>query len=341
MGMKQEDRPVLVTGGTGFIGGYVVRQLLDLGKAVVAFSRGHPSPEMQVVLAENSDRLRVEHGVVEDQPRLIEVVKAHAPSAIVHLAHNVDVLKLMRNPYQAFSVDLQGSLNVLEVARLFGVGRVVIFSSIGVLPARCYEPIDGDHPLVLARKGPATGAYGAAKASSEVFAFAYQQAFGLDVRIIRPSAVYGFGMPWHSANYMKQFVEPAVRGEEVRLESGGLLPRDYTHVVDVAGLTAKVLEGPEGADRIFYAATGRPLVTAREVTQLVMEIVPGSKIQIADTLTPDDQMEASFRGVISIKNADEQLGWTPVYGSVRDGISEYVSRYRAFLRRPASAVGES
>jgi nucleoside-diphosphate-sugar epimerase len=339
MKRNAEDRPVLVTGGTGFIGGYVSRKLISLGRRVVAFSRGTVSPEMHSVLGEYSDRLVVERGVVEDFPRLIEVVKAHSPSAVVHLAHNVDVLQLMRNPYQAFSIDLQGTLNVLETARLFGVERVVYFSSIGVLPARCYEPIDAAHPLVLPRKGPATGAYGAAKASSEMFAFAYEQAFGLDVRIIRPSAVYGFGMPWHSPNYMKQFVEPAVRGEEVRLSSGGLLPRDYTHVLDVADLTAKVLDAPDDADRIFYAATGQPLITAGQVTKLVMELVPGSTIEIADTLTPDDQMEASFRGVISIANATEQLGWKPVYASVREGIGEYVSRYRAFLA--AAAVGES
>ena len=101
----------------------------------------------------------------------------------------------------------------------------------------------------------------------------------------------------------------------------------------------RFVDGPGGADRIFYAATGQPLITAGEVTKLVMELVPGSKIEIADMLTPDDEMEASFRGVISIANAIEQLGWNPVYASVRDGIGEYVSRYRAFLATAAVREG--
>src|SRR5262249_56467846 len=108
--------------------------------------------------------------------------------------------------------------------------------------------------------------------------------FGLDFRTIRPSAVYGFGMQWHSANYMKQFVEPAVRGEKVRLASGGPLPRDYTHVRDIAGLTAAVLDAPEDADRVFYAATGQPLGTAAPAAMLGMEVGPGAGIGVRDGL---------------------------------------------------------
>jgi nucleoside-diphosphate-sugar epimerase len=200
-----------------------------------------------------------------------------------------------------------------------------------VLPANQYEPIDAAHPIILPRQGPGSGAYGAAKAAGELFGFAYQQASGLDVRIIRPSAVYGFGMQWHSANYMKEFVEPAVRGERVRVPSGGRLPRDYTHVLDVASLTVRVVDCDDAADRVFYAATSQPLITAAQAARIVADLVPGSDIEVADTMTAEDEMEASFRGVISIENAHQQLGWAPRYASLREGISEYISSYRAFL----------
>jgi nucleoside-diphosphate-sugar epimerase len=243
----------------------------------------------------------------------------------------VEVAALYRDPYQAFHTNLTGTVNVFEAARRAGVGRVVDFSSIGVLPAIQYEPIDAAHPVLLPRQGPGSGSYGAAKAAGELFGFAYQKASGLDVRIIRPSAVYGFGMQWHSANYMKQFVEPAVRGERVRVPSGGRLPRDYTHVLDVAALTARVVDCDEDADRIFYAATGQPLITAAQAAKLVAELVPGSSIEVGDAMTAEDEVEASFRGVISIENAKQQLGWTPRYASLREGIAEYIATYRAFL----------
>jgi nucleoside-diphosphate-sugar epimerase len=109
------------------------------------------------------------------------------------------------------------------------------------------------------------------------------------------------------------------------------LPRDYTHVKDIASLTVAALDAPANSDRIFYAATGRPLVTAAQAARIVAELVPGADIEIADVLGPDDQVEMGFRGVLSIENARRQLGWEPAYGSLRDGIAEYVATYRAFL----------
>jgi UDP-glucose 4-epimerase len=323
---------VLVTGGLGFIGGYVTKALLDHGRSVAVLTRGQTtSPEMQFVLREHEDAFPIEIGSVEELAPLVALFERLRPHAVVHSASNVDVAALYRDPFRAFETNVTGTVNVYEAARLTGVQRVVDISSIGVLPPNQYQPIDAAHPILLARHGPGSGAYGASKVAGEVFGFAFQLAYGLDVRIVRPSAVYGFGMQWHSANYMKQFVEPAVRGERVRVTSGGRLPRDYTHVADVASLTIRVIECPDDADRIFYAATGGPLVTAAEAARMVAELIPGSDIEVADTMTPDDEVEASFRGVLSIENARAQLGWEPRYASLRAGIAEYISAYREFL----------
>jgi nucleoside-diphosphate-sugar epimerase len=330
---------VLVTGGLGFIGGYVTKALLDQGTPAAVLTRGKTtSPEMLFVLREHEGEYPVEIGSVEDLPYLVSLMARLKPAAVVHSASNVDVSALYRDPYRAFETNVTGTVNLYEAARRAGVGRVVDISSIGVLPPNQYQPIDAAHPIVLARHGPGSGAYGASKVAGEVFGFAFQQAFGLDVRIVRPSAVYGFGMQWHSANYMKQFVEPAVRGEPVKVTSGGRLPRDYTHVADVASLTTRLIECPDDADRIFYAATGGPLVTAAAAARIVAELIPGSSIEVSDTMTPDDEVEASFRGVLSIENARVQLGWMPRYGSLREGIGEYISAYRQFLAAGLNAA---
>jgi nucleoside-diphosphate-sugar epimerase len=323
---------VLVTGGAGFVGGYVTRELVDLGRNVTVLTRGRPTtPDMRFVLKDHANRFATEISSVEDLPALLAAFERARPAIVVHSASNVEVTKLFRDPYLAFQTNVTGTLNVLEAARRTGVQRVVDISSIGVLPRNQYEPIDAAHPILLAREGPGSGAYGAAKASGELFAFAYQRAYGLDIRIVRPSAVYGLGMQWHSANYMKEFVEPAVRGEKVRVPSGGRLPRDYTHVLDVASLTVRVVDCDEDADRIFYAATGGSLVTAAQAARLVAELIPGSSIEVADVMTSDDEVEASFRGVISIANARSQLGWKPRYASLREGVTQYIEAYRSFL----------
>ena len=332
---RRTERRALVTGGTGFIGSYVARSLCEQGRTVTVLGRSQRlSPETRFVLGPWADEVAVHEVAIEDSEGITRLIAGLRPAEIVHLAAIVDPPALQADPARAFTANVGGTVALLDAARRYDVERVVFFSSIGVLPPVQYEPIDANHPIILARHGPASGAYGASKAAGELYCLAYQQSFGLNVRIIRPSATYGFGMRSHSANYMKQFVEPAVRGESVNLATGGSLPRDYTHVLDVASLALAVLSAQDDADRVFYAATGEPLVTAAECAQLVSELVPGSHVQIGPGIAEEDRLEVAFRGVLSIDNARQQLGWEPRYRLLRDGIAEYIDRYREFVGLP-------
>jgi UDP-glucose 4-epimerase len=329
--MADGDRPVLVTGGTGFIGTYVVQALLEAGRRVIAFDIRGLTPEGRFILGDRSEEVVVEEGSVDDWVRLLHVVREHRPQAVVHLATITNPVYLFTNPMPGVRVNFEGTLHVLEAARLFEIERIVYFSSIGVLPAKQYEPIDAAHPIFHAREAVPTGVYGASKIAGEAFCFAYNQAFGTDFRTIRPSAVYGFGMQWPI--FVKPMVEGAVRGETVTFESGGPFPRDYTHAADLASLAVACLDADDDVDRILYGATGEPLVTAGEVAQIVMELVPGSRIEIPDTLSEADQMELPYRGRLSIEPNRTQLGWEPRFRRIRDGLADYVERYRAFLAR--------
>lgn len=327
--MAEADRPVLVTGGTGFIGSYAVKALLESGRRVIALDVRGYTPEGRFVLGGRADEVIVEEGSVDDWARVLHVVKEHRPVDVVHLATITNPVYLFTNPMPGVRVNFLGTIHILEAARLFEIRRIVYFSSIGVLPAKQYEPIDAAHPIFLPREAVPTGVYGASKIAGEAFCFAYNQAFGTDFRTMRPSAVYGFGMQWPI--FVKPMVEGAVRGEVVTFESGGPFPRDYTHASDVASLAVALLDAPDDADRVFYGATGQPLVTAAEVARIVMELVPGSEIEIPDVLTEADQMELPYRGQLSIENARRQLGWEPRFTDIRDGLADYIQRYRAFL----------
>jgi nucleoside-diphosphate-sugar epimerase len=323
------QRTVLVTGGAGFAGGYLVRELLDRGYKVVVFDLADFRAETRFVIGDKLEQVIAERGSVDNFPRILEVVMRHRPSVIAHLGAIMDIGLLDRNPMLALKVNAEGTLNIFEAARLHGVRRVVMFSTIAVIGKKMYEPIDANHPTITARVGP-LGAYSAAKVAAEAFAFAYNQSFGLDTRIVRPSALYGFGMSWFAPNYIKQIVEPAVLGEPVRLPSGGQVPRDYAHVSDLATLTAALLEAPDDSDRIFFGATGQPLRTGGDVGRIVRELVPGSVVEIGDSWTKVDRAELPFRGQISIANAEQQLGWKPRYARLEDGIGEYVERLHAY-----------
>jgi nucleoside-diphosphate-sugar epimerase len=92
-----------------------------------------------------------------------------------------------------------------------------------------------------------------------------------------------------------------------------------------------VLEAPDDADRIFYGATGEPLVTTTRVAELVRELIPGADVSIGEELAEAEQGVISMRGRLSVENSRTQLGWEPRYRSVRDGIARYAEDYRGFL----------
>ena len=324
------ESTTLVTGAAGFIGAHVVRALLDSGRSVVGLDVRGFAPEGEFILGDDLARVALELGSVADAARLNDVVREHQPNEIVHMGMIIDPGYLAQNRTTGIQVNVLGPVNVLEATIAFGVERVVCFSSIGVLPSVRYQPIDVDHPIVTGSKGPATDFYGSAKAAAELLCYAYHQALGVDFRTIRPSAVYGLGMTvW--VGPIKALVEGAVRGEPVHVEFGGPHPRDYTHARDIASLVLAVLSAPDSADRIFFGATGRPLVTTTEVAAIVREVVPGADVSIGDELSESEKPVVEVRGQLSIENARAQLGWEPTYGDVRDGIVQYAEQYRAFL----------
>lgn len=327
----------LVTGGAGFIGTHMCRALADSGAEVVMLDTRPPGRAERYVLGEHAERL-VEGmvlGGVEDAGLVAGAVARVAPEAIVHIGAIGSPLVLQERPDLALTVNAGGTVNVLEAARRHGVERVVAFSSIGVLPSIQYEPIDAAHPLLLAREGSGTGFYGASKVAGEAFCMAYNDAFGLDVRIVRPSAVYGMAMnfPLH----VHPIVDGAVRGVPVTIPSGGALARDHTHVADVVSLTLALLDAPADvdADRIFYGATGGPLTDALEIAAVVRGLVPGASIEVVGELGPEELLQSPSRGRLSIDNAAGQLGWRPRYRSLRDGLAEYVQTLADFYAQRA------
>ena len=290
-----------------------------------------PGPTAKWFLGSAADHIRFVEGGVDELSNIIAAVKEHQPDTIIHIAAIVDLAVLSQRHSLAMQVNLGGTLNILEAARLFDVKRVVYFSSIAVLPGLQYEPVDVNHPVLMATEGPGESFYGAGKVASEAFCWAYRDAFGLDFIALRPSAVYGFGQGFPI--FIKPMVENSVRGLPTRFETGREFPRDYTHVDDVAQLALRAADIPpeKVQDRVFYGATGQPLVTAGKVAELVKELIPAADIEIGSGLSEQDLIEIRYRGVLSIKNAQEQLGFQPRFADIRDGLADYIETYRRYL----------
>lgn len=324
---------VLVTGGSGFIGSHLCRLLVERGNRVINFDM-HPRPApLAWYLGPLAPEIVFQKGDVAHLTQLIAVIRKYEPNKIAHLAASIDLASLDENPKQVYDQMVGGTVNVLEAMRLLGgVERLVNFSSIGVLPTRQYEPIDCNHPTLMASEG-ATDVYGAGKVAGEAFCWAYADLFDLDIIQLRPSAAYGFLT--HNEIFMNALLEGALKGERVRLPHGRFVPRDYTHVDDIAGIAAAALSTPASQlqHRVFYAASGmNPLVTAGEVAQIVREMVPSADVDIGPTNTPSiERHDLKFRGVLDVKPVEEQLGYRIRYRDIRAGMNEYADSYCKFL----------
>lgn len=321
----------LVTGGAGFIGSHVVRQLAERGDRVVIYDAQPPKPEAAWWLKPVMDRVTFVQGWVDNAPDVLHVVKANKPDAIVHTAAIGDPAAVAKRAMLALRVNVEGSLNMLEAARLFDVPRIVLFSSIGALPGIRYQPVDASHPVICNDEGPGSGFYGASKVAVEAFAYGYRSAFGTDFMVLRPSAVYGFGQ--QHPIFVKPMVENALLGRPTRFANGRDFPRDYTHVDDVAQLTLRALDIPAERvrDRLFYAATGQPLRTAGQLAEIVRRLVPAADIEIGPGLSESDKLEIRYRGVLSIDNAVQQFGYAPKFARLEDGVANYIETYRRYL----------
>lgn len=325
---------VLVTGGSGFIGSHLCRMLIEKGDKVINFDlypRGGP---LAWLMQPIEKEIVFEKGDVANLTQLIAVMRKHQPNQIAHLAASIDMESLESYPMQVHDKMVGGTVNVLEAMRLLGgVERLVNFSSIGVLPTRQYEPIDCNHPTLMAAEGPASGIYGAGKVAGEAFCWAYADLFNLNIVQLRPSAAYGFFTT--NSIFMNDMLEGALRGERVRLPHGRYLPRDYTHVHDIAGIALAALNvsASQLQHRVFYAASGmNPLVNGGQVADIVREMMPGADIEIGETITPMiERYDLKMRGAHDVRPVEEQLGYRIQYRDIRTGMKEYADRYCEFL----------
>ncbi len=324
---------VLVTGGSGFIGTHLCKMLVERGDRVVNFDLYPRSGPLSWLVRGIEPEIVYEKGDVANLTQLLALIRKHRPNRIAHLAASIDMDSIESYPMQIYEQMVGGMVNVLEAMRLLGgVERMVNLSSISVLGTKQYEPIDCNHPTLMASEGPG-GLYGAGKAAGEAFCWAYADLFDLDVVQLRPSAAYGFLT--RNSIFMNEMLEGALRGESVRLPHGRHVPRDYTHVIDIAGITLAALNVSSSRlkHRVFYAASGmNPLVTAGEVAVIVREMVPGADVDIGETNTPSiERYDLNMRGVHDVQPVEEQLGYTIQYRNIRNGMEEYADRYCEYL----------
>jgi nucleoside-diphosphate-sugar epimerase len=321
---------VLVTGGAGFLGGYIMADLLRQGHAAFAYDIAPPSPDMLAVSPAVSARFR--SGQINDIARLFAVCRAEKIEAIIHSAGMVGLEPSLEQPIATYQTNVMGLVNVCEVARQLSMRRVVFVSSNAAYHKGAGATLVETDPAFSVRDANPAGHYGTSKIAGEAIGLAYANFQDVDFLAIRITAIYGFGM--RSPMYVKPMVENSVLGKPTRFATGGRMKRDYTHVLDCSDGIVTALAAPRwksGEQRVINIASGNAR-TASEVAKIVRNTIPGADIEIGENLTPLEEQNVKMRTSLDIAAAKRLLNWSPQW-PLEKGISEYAETFRRHLSR--------
>jgi len=322
---------VLVTGGAGFLGGYIVAALLRQGHQAFAYDIAPPGADTLAVAPGIAARFR--SGQINDIARLFAVCRDDKIEAIVHSAGMVGLEPSLEQPIATYQTNIMGLVNVCEVARQLSMRRVVFVSSNAAYHKGSGATLVETDPAFSIRDANPAGHYGTSKMAGEAIGLAYADFQNLDFLAIRITAIYGFGM--RSPMYIKPMVENAVLGKPTRFATGGRMKRDYTHVADCSDGIVAALQAPPwkaGEQRVINVASGDAR-TASDVAKIVRKTIPGADIEIGDDLTPLEEANVKMRTSLDIAAAKRLLNWSPKW-PLENGIAEYAETFRRHISRP-------
>jgi UDP-glucuronate 4-epimerase len=315
---------VLVTGGAGFIGSHLIERLLESGQRVICLDtfNDYYDPAIKrenVSQALTDPNYLLIEGDILDSALLDRIFRAPIKS-VVHLAARAGVRPSLREPVLYDQVNVQGTLNLLERARLTGIEHFIFASSSSVygmnekLPFRESDPVD--HPV---------SPYAATKRAGELMCYTYNHLYKLPVTCLRFFTVYGPRQrPDMAIHKFTRWIE---EGSEVSLYGTGKSRRDYTYIDDIIDGLIKCIERPSGF-KIYNLGESQTI----EIRALIRLIEAGLGKEARISWCPDQPGDVPIT-YADISLAKKELGYRPKI-PVEQGIKRFIKWYRA--REPVS-----
>ena len=317
-----QDRPTLVTGATGLVGGWLVPRLLAAGADVVCLVRDWV-PQRELVRTGLLDRVQVVRGDITDQALLERVLGEYEVTTVLHLAAQAIVSIANRNPVSTFESNVRGTWSLLEACRHSpAVKQIVVASSDkaygvhDVLPYDETAPLRGVYP------------YDVSKSCADLIARSYAVSFGLPVVTTRCGNFYGGGdLNWN--RIVPGTIRSVLRGQRPVIRSDGNYVRDYFYVEDGAAAYMHLAEQLAALPEL----RGEAFNFSNELQVTVLELVRRMLTLLGTDLEPEVRNEASNEirhQYLTAAKARRLLQWSPLF-DLDTGLSRTIQWYREFF----------
>ena len=322
----------LVPGGTGFVGANIVKDLANNGHDVVSFDINGPDQLLKKFIGEAASKITFVQGDIVDPASIQLLGQGHQIDKIVHAAVytvNRTALEIERSR-DVIAINLEGTANLLELARTQKVTRFVYVSS----GAAYGTALPSDQTLNEETPPAPDNLYGITKFSSEMITRRYGELHGLSTVSVRLSTPYGpmERVTGHRAvmSVFYDWIGRAVRGTTISPQdlAGG---RDYIYISDIANGIRTVLDATSLPHNLYNITTGI-WVTYQQILDAVVELSPETVFEVPPSRPADSVGEGYSRGPLSGHRLFEDLGWTPKF-ELKEGLADYFKwrKYSGFL----------
>lgn len=317
-----DNRPTLVTGGTGLLGGWLVKQLLNLGADVVCVIRD-AVPQSELTRSGAIDRVKVVRGDVCDRVFLERVLGEYEIDTVMHLAAQTIVGIANRNPISTFETNIAGTWQILEACRHSPTVKQIVMASsdkaygdCDTLPYVETTPLQGLHP------------YDVSKSCADLIAQAYGHTYKLPVAITRCGNFYGGGdLNWN--RIIPGTIRSILRNEAPIIRSDGSFIRDYIYCEDGAAayilLAEQLAENPSLYGQAFNFSN-ETQVTVLDLVDRIVELM-GSDLYPIVQNQASNEIKHQF---LDATKAKEILEWSPQFTLDR-GLERTIVWYENFL----------
>lgn len=316
-----KNRRVFVTGATGMVGSWLLKDLHAAGAQVIALVR-NSKPGTGFNCSNESPQPVVIQGDVEDFLGLEQALGNHEVDTVFHLAAQPIVSVAHREPLRTFETNIRGTYNLLEACRAHSdvVKRVVIASSYNAyghheqLPYTEEMPLQGRHP------------YEVSTSCANLLAQTYYHTFGLPVAILRCGNIFGGGdLNW--SRIVPYIIRCCLDNQRQIIRSDGQTVRDYIYIKDISRCYLKIAESlsdKKVQGQAFNFSLEHP-VTVLELVTIIQQLMGCLHLKPDVQNTASGEIRAQY---LCADKAHRILGWRPQF-SLEQGLNETIAWYRA------------